>query len=39
MRAIVRTNKDENMRNLIEAGHGEVLPTMNKCVKNSNNTV
>lgn len=25
MCAIVRTSKDENMRNLIEAGHGKVL--------------
>lgn len=23
--AIIRTNKDQNMRNLIEAGHGKVL--------------
>lgn len=32
MRAIIRTNKEENMRNLIEAGHGEVLSIQNKYV-------
>lgn len=33
MRAIVRTAKDENMRNLIEAGRGEILHLADKYIQ------
>lgn len=33
MRAIVRTAKDENMRNLIEAGRGEILNLADKYLR------